>query len=160
MFAGNLGDMENPQVKVVQIDTDIVAVGKCFVGDYAASPKHASEVQNILTAAAIPFIPNKVMGVYYDNPETTAVENLKCFQGFFLENQEQYIDSTLSRLALKGKYLYTKVTGDPGKIVFDGYNALFSHIQENGIALKSNAGYQVSTFENNIVTVEIYMEIL
>jgi hypothetical protein len=152
--------MEKPQVKVIQLDTGITAVGKSFVGDYSASPQYASEVQKLLTAAAIPFIPNKVMGVYYDNPETSPIESLKCFQGFFLEDKESHLDPALSRITLKGKYLYTKVAGDPAKIVFDGYNALFGHIQENGIALKSNAGYQISTFENNVVTMEIYMEVL
>jgi DNA gyrase inhibitor GyrI len=152
--------MENPQVKEIEIDTAIVAVGKSFIGDYAASPKYASEVKSILAAAPLPFIPNKVLGVYYDNPENTPVENLKCFQGFFLENENDFIPPALSKLTLKGKYLYIKVSGDPTKIIFDGYNAIFGHIQENGIALKSSAGYQVSTFENNVVTIEIYMEVL
>jgi DNA gyrase inhibitor GyrI len=152
--------MESPQVKVVRIEPVITAAGKTFMGDYAASPKYAAEVQNLLTAASIPFIPNKVIGVYYDNPEVTRVEDLRCFQGFILENEPRSINPPLSRLTIAGKYLYTKVTGDPAKIIFDGYKALFSHIQENGVVLKSNAGYQVSTFENNMVTVEICMEIL
>lgn len=152
--------MEKPRVQVVHIETPIEAVGKLFIGDYAASPKYASEVQSILAAAALTFIPTKVLGVYYDNPENVPVDNLKCFQGFFIENKNDFIPPELSALTLKGKFLYTKVCGDPAKIIFDGYNAIFCHIQENGIALKSSSGYQVSTFENNVITVEIYMEIL
>lgn len=152
--------MENPPVKVVRLEPAITAAGKTFIGDYSASPKYAAEVQNLLTAASIPFIPNKVLGVYFDNPETTPAEDQRCFQGFLLENESRVIDPPLSSLSLAGKYLYTKVSGDPGKIIFEGYNAIFSHIRERGVVLKSNAGYQVSTFENNMVTVEIYMEIL
>lgn len=152
--------MINHHVKVVQIDKAITAIGKSFTGDYAASPKYASEVQNMLTEAGITFVPNKVMGVYYNNPESTATEKLKCFQGFFPENENYTPNPALYRVTLKGKYLYTKVSGDTAAIIFEGYSALFRYIQENGIALKSNIGYQVSTFENNLITIEIYMEII
>lgn len=152
--------MENSAVQIIQVNLPMVAVGKSFTGDYAASPVYAAEVQKILRASGTPFIPNKVIGVYYDNPETTPAESLRSFHGFFLEGKGHVIDPGLSKLSLKGKYLYTKVSGDPVKVIFDGYNALFSHIQENGIVLRSNAGYQISTYEDKTVTIEIYMEIL
>jgi DNA gyrase inhibitor GyrI len=151
--------METPIVNVVHVEAAITAIGKTFVGDYSASPKYATEVQKLLRDASISFIPNKVLGVYYDNPENTPVENLTCFQGFVVHD-ENVAPAGLSKLSLQGKYLHTKVSGDPAKIIFDGYNALFSYIQEKGIALKSSAGYQVATFENNVITIDIYMEIL
>ncbi len=128
--------MENPPVQVVQVEPAITAVGKTFMGDYSASPKYASEVQNLLSAASIPFIPNKVIGVYYDNPETTPAEELRCFQGFLVENEPPFIDPPLSRLALAGKYLYTKVTGDPAKIIFDGYRRIIRPHSGKGSCLK------------------------
>jgi hypothetical protein len=152
--------METPTVNIINIETPITAVGKTFVGDYSASPTYAMEVQKLLADASISFIPNKVMGVYYDNPENTPVENLRCFQGFVVPDPNIFVGAVLSKLVLRGKHLHTQVSGDPAKIIFDGYSALFGHIQEKGIALKSNAGYQISTFENNVVTIDIYMEIL
>jgi DNA gyrase inhibitor GyrI len=152
--------METPIVDIIQLESPITAVGKTFVGDYSASPKYAMEVQKLLTEASIVFIPNKVIGVYYDNPENTPPENLTCFQGFVVPDENVFTRRELSKIALRGRFLHTKVSGDPAKIIYDGYNALFSHIQEKGIALKSNTGYQISTFENNMITIEIYMEIL
>lgn len=152
--------MEKVIVKNINLDSPLIAVGKSFTGDYAKSPQFVTEVQTILAKTYTPFIPNKVLGVYYDNPEKTKPEELKCFQGVFLEDDRDTFDPSLSKLTLNGSYLYTKVTGDPTKTIYEGYNAIFSHIQENGIALKSNAGFQLSTFENNTLTIEIYMEIV
>lgn len=160
IFDQSLYKMEIPKVQIIQIDSAITAVGKSFLGDYADSPRYATEVQKLLSNASIPFIPNKVLGVYYDNPESTPLAHLRSFQGFFLTEESRFIDPSLSRLSIQGNYLHTRVSGDPDKIVFEGYNAIFWHIQENGIALKSSAGYQISSFENNIVTIDIYMEIL
>lgn len=152
--------MENAMVKIINLNPGITAIGKNFIGDYANSPKFIAEVQAILAKTSTAFIPNKVLGVYYDNPEKTKVSELKSFQGVFIENYSGSYDPSLSALTLKGNYLYTKVSGDPGKIIYEGYNAIFNHIQQNGIALQSNAGSQVSTFENNTLTMEIYMEVL
>lgn len=152
--------MEKATVKTINLISPITAVGKIFTGDYARSPLFIMEVQSALAKASTPFIPNKALGVYYDNPEKTKTEELKCFQGVFLQSETGNIDPSLSKLSLKGSYLYTRVTGEPSKIVYEGYNAIFSHIQEHGIALKSNSGFQVSTFENNEITIEIYMEVL
>lgn len=152
--------MEKIPVRTVTLSSPIVAVGKMFTGDYVKSPQYVSEVQEILSATFTPFIPNKALGVYYDNPEKTKAEELKCFQGVFLQDNGDNFDPSLSKLTLKGNYLYTKVTGDPAKIVYEGYNAIFRHIQEHGIALKSHSGFQVSTFENNQLSIEFYMEIL
>jgi DNA gyrase inhibitor GyrI len=152
--------MEKAVVKTINLNDPITAVGKTFNGDYAKSPEFVMEVQALLTKTSTPFIPNKALGVYYDNPEKTKAEELKCFQGVFLQNETEKIDPSLSKLSLKGNYLYTKVTGEPSKIVYEGYNAIFGHIEEHGIALKSHSGFQVSTFENNALTIEIYMEIL
>jgi DNA gyrase inhibitor GyrI len=152
--------MEKTIVKSINLNTPLTAVGKSFTGDYAKSPQFVKEVQEILSGTYTPFIQNKVLGVYYDNPEKTKSEELRCFQGVFLEDERDKFDPSLSKLTLSGNYLYTKVSGDPSKIIYEGYNAIFRHIQENGIALKSSAGYQVSTFENDVITIEIYMEVL
>ena len=152
--------MEKAIVKIVDLETPIKAVGKTFIGDYAKSPRYITDVQEALAKTSTAFIPNKAMGVYYDNPENTKPEELKCFQGVFLQNDADKFDPSLSKFILRGNYLYTKVTGDPSKIIYEGYNAIFAHIQQSGIALKSNAGIQISTFENNALTIEIYMEIL
>ena len=152
--------MEKATVKTINLDSTVIAVGKTFTGDYAKSPQFITEVQNILSKTSTAFVPNKALGVYYDNPEKKKAEELKCFQGVFLENGADKFDSSLYKLTLKGNYLYTKVAGDTSKIIYDGYNAIFSHIQEHGIALKSHSGFQISTFENNMLTIEIYMEVL
>jgi hypothetical protein len=44
------------------------------------------------------------------------------------------------------------------KSIYDGYGALFTHIQQNNIKLESPTGYQISTFENGTVITEIYMK--
>lgn len=147
-------------VQAINLPTPITVVGKYFTGDYAKSPQFITEIQEILSKSSTPFIPNKFLGVYYDNPEQTKTEDLKSFQGVFLEKENTKLDPSFSKLKIEGNFLYAKVTGDPSKIVYDGYNAIFNHIQENGIALKSNAGFQISTFENNMLTVEIYMQIV
>jgi DNA gyrase inhibitor GyrI len=146
-------------VEKINLAVPISAVGKSFTGDYAKSPQYITEVQAILAKTSTSFIPNKAFGIYYDNPEKTEADKLKCFQGVFLQNETDKFDPSLKKLTLIGSYLYTKVSGDSSKIVYEGYNALFSHIQEHGIALRSNSGFQISTFENNMLTIEIYMEI-
>jgi DNA gyrase inhibitor GyrI len=142
------------------LSTPITAVGKVFIGDYAKSQQYVMELHDLLNQKSIPFITNKVMGVYYDNPQEKKPEDLKSFQGVFLNNPTQEVEPSLSKLSLKGNYLYTKVSGDPIKSIFDGYGALFKHIQENKVSLKSSTGYQVSTFENGAISTEIYMEII
>lgn len=151
--------MEKAIVQIINISRPITGVGKTFKGDYANSPNFVMKVQEILAKTSTPFIPNKVLGVYFDNPEKTKPEELNSFHGVFLQNENARFDPSLSKLSLKGNYLYTKVSGDPSKVIYDGYKAIFSHIHKNGIALKSSAGFQVSTFENNAITIEIYMEI-
>ncbi|MEQ8425380.1 MAG: hypothetical protein RIA63_11770, partial [Cyclobacteriaceae bacterium] len=86
-------------------------------------------------------------------------ETLRSFQGVFLSKPDQAADHSLIKLSLKGNYLYTQVSGDPLKSIFDGYGAMFKYIEQHKVKLKSNTGYQISTFENGIVTTEIYMEL-
>jgi hypothetical protein len=68
------------------------------------------------------------------------------------------VDDPLIEMSISGSCLYIKVSGDPVKSIYEGYSAIFNYIRENNIVLKSTAGYQVSTFENGIITTEIYMQ--
>lgn len=154
--------MQTPEVKEIKPSTSITAVGKVFIGDYGKSQQYITEVQGLLNKKSIPFITNKVMGVYYENPQEKKPDELRSFQGVFLTNNSgiENIDFDLTKLSLHGKYIYIKVSGDPMQSIFDGYGALFNYIQNQKINLKSNIGYQISTFENGTITTEIYMEIL
>lgn len=151
--------MSIPQVHIISITRPITATGKIFQGDYAQAPKYISQIQQELEREGVSFLPNKVMGVYYDNPQETKTEDLKSFQGVFTGDEKHKAGSSLTSLSLSGNYLYVKVSGDPLKSIYEGYGALFAYIQENNIILKSPAGYQVSTFENEVITTEIYMEL-
>lgn len=152
--------MQDPEVKEISISTPIEAIGKIFTGDYAKSPQYITEVYDLLNQKGIPFIPNKIMGVYYDNPTERKPEDLKSFQGVFPIHENENHDDSFTKLSLKGKYLYIKVSGDPIKSIYAGYDALFNHIQHHHVNLESNTGYQVSTFENGIITTEIYLKII
>jgi DNA gyrase inhibitor GyrI len=147
-------------VEKINLNVPITVVGKTFIGDYAKSPQFVTEVQETLAKTNTTFVPNKALGVYYDNPEKNKPENLRCFQGVFLQNETDDFDASLTKLTLKGNYLYTKKTGDPAKIVYEGYSEIFGYVHKHRFALKSHSAFQVSTFENNQLTIEFYMEIL
>jgi len=151
--------MSIPQVHILPVDKPITVLGKIFQGDYAKSKDYVFQIQQELLKEEVSFIPYKVMGVYYDNPQEKKPEELRSFQGVFLSDEDVKIPEGFEKVSLKGRYLYTKVKGDPMKAIFDGYGALFSYIQQNKSSLKTPAGYQVSTFENGEMTTEIYMEL-
>jgi hypothetical protein len=152
--------MNTPEVKSIVLEKPLTAAGKIFTGDYAKSPDYINEVKRGLEKAGISFDQYKVMGVYYDNPQEKKAEELKSFQGVFLQNGNTEVPSSFEKLNLKGNVLYVRMTGgDIMKAIYDGYGALFNHIQKNALTLKSNAGYQVTTFENGTMTTEIYMEL-
>ena len=58
-----------PTVTTIQISTPIEVIGKHFTGDYFNSQKYVTEVQEGLKTQGIDFVPFKVMGVFYDNPQ-------------------------------------------------------------------------------------------
>ena len=151
--------MSKPHVQTVELKDPIKVVGKHFKGDYGKSIQYIEEVQHDLKNEGIAFIPNKVFGIYYDNPQDTPPDELRSFQAVFTENDFNETESSLTHVELKGKYLYKKVTGDPMNALMEGYGALFNHIQNQTLVLKSNTGYQVSTFDNGAMTTEIYMEL-
>ena len=150
--------MQHPEVNEITVSVPIKSIGKVFTGDYAHSPKYITELETQFTGRSIPFIPNKVMGIYYDNPMEKKPEELKSFQGLFPLNESVPADETLTEMALSGTYLLTRVSGDPIKSIHEGYAALFDYIRKNNIVLDSNTGYQVSSFENGVITTEIYMK--
>ena len=149
--------MSNPQVTAIHLTEPITVVGKLFQGDYSKSQQFITEVITELTSASIPFIQGKVLGVYYDNPNEKNPEDLVSFQGVFAADPDIKLPNSLQALQLKGSYLYVKATGDIMTSIHEGYGALFSHISEHNVKLKSPAGYQVTTFENGTMTTEIYM---
>jgi DNA gyrase inhibitor GyrI len=151
--------MASIKVEEVNIKEPLVVVGKMFQGDYAKSQQYITEVQQLLVDAAVQFLPNKVMGVYYDNPNEKKAEELKSFQGLFVSAPNVNLPKGVQKLELKGDYIYVKATGDIMKAIHEGYGALFNYISENKITLKSPAGYQVSTFSNDTMVTEIYMEL-
>jgi effector-binding domain-containing protein len=152
--------MQKPEVQEIDLLIPIKATGKTFIGDYAKAQQYIIELQAILNQKAVPFIPNRVMGIYYDNPQEKKSEELRSFHGLFLSRNNPSVGKALTEVSLSGKHLYIKVSGDPMKSIYEGYGALFEHMQKQGITLESNTGYQVSTFENGVITTEIYMKIL
>lgn len=146
------------QVSRVTIDNPIFIAGKMVQGDYAKSYEYVSQVQKELADASVPFIQQKVIGIYYDNPQEKKTEDMRSFHGVFISNDILLPDS-LIKMSLHGNYLYVKATGDIMKSIYDGYNALFAYIRQHNIKLKSPAGYQVATFADSVITTEIYMEL-
>ena len=160
MLGQKKGDpMTLPHVVVIRIDQHIESVGKIFYGDYANSPQWISEVHKELSLASISSLPNKVMGIYYDNPQEKNADQLRSFQGVFISDETARIPETLCRVSLTGDYLYVRVSGDPMKSLLEGYRMLFAHIRANSTDLESTAGYQISTFDSGIVNTEIYMKL-
>lgn len=150
--------MQKPEVTEINIQSPIRAFGKTFTGDYAQAPVWISELQSKLKEKNIPFLENRVMGIYFDNPMEKKPEELKSFHGIFLKTNDEVPENFLSEMTLSGRYLCTTVSGDPVKSIYEGYGALFNYIEKNGIVLESNTGYQVSSFENGLITTEIYMK--
>ncbi len=151
--------MSNISVQQISIVNPIKAVGKTFTGDYSQSFAYIKEVQALLDALSVKWIPNKVLGIYYDHPAEKKPEDLRSFQGVFTEHDQSILTGTLSTLELKGSFLYTKVSGDPTQAIGDGYAALFEYIGQHSLQLRSNAGIQIVTFEKGIVQTEIYLEL-
>jgi DNA gyrase inhibitor GyrI len=148
------------EVEEIALITPIKVIGKVFYGDYGKAYEYIQSVQAELDQHSIRWKKNKVFGLFYDNPNEKKADDLKSFQGVFVEESENQLPSEIPFMTLevKGKFLYTKVSGSIESI-YKGYEALFMHIATNNIQLKSNAGYQVSTFDGNIMLTEIYMEL-
>lgn len=151
--------MKKDRVERVTVAPPIRVIGRHFFGDYSNSQGFIEEVQGLLTKEGIGFTPHKVFGIYYDNPQTTPPEELRCFQGVFPIGDLSDPEPPLEAFLLKGTFLHVRVQGDPMKSVFEGYSALFDHIKRNDVILRSNAGHQIAAFEDNIVTTDIYMEL-
>ncbi|WP_413666802.1 hypothetical protein ACEN9X_19980 [Mucilaginibacter sp. Mucisp86] len=146
-------------VQIIEVNNPIKLIGKIFTGSYAEASSYVTAVQNELTAAQIAFIPFKICGIYYDDPQVTPAAEQRSFQGVVSEGNADLSSTSLSAMDMAGTFLYTKVTGDPMKAIMKGYGDLFTYIKEHQIQLKSNAGYQILTFTEGEVTTEIYMEI-
>ncbi|MFC0516778.1 hypothetical protein ACFFGT_21405 [Mucilaginibacter angelicae] len=146
-------------VQVIALNDPIKLVGKVFTGSYAGASSYVTAVQNELTAAQIPFIPYKICGIYYDDPEVTPAAEQRSFQGVVTEGNADLSATSLTAIDMAGLFLYTKITGDPMQAIMKGYGDLFAYIQAHQAKLKSNAGYQILTFSEGLVTTEIYMEI-
>jgi hypothetical protein len=146
-------------VKVIEVKNPIRVIGKVFTGSYAGASSYVTAVQNELTAAQIPFIPYKICGIYYDDPQVTPAAEQRSFQGVVSEGNTDLSATSLTAIDMAGLFLYTKVTGDPMQAVMKGYGDLFAYIQAHQTKLKSNAGYQILTFTEGQVVTEIYMEI-
>jgi effector-binding domain-containing protein len=137
-----------------------VILGRLFRGDYANSPLFIKEIIKALNNAYIPFIPNKILGVYFDHPQQKKVEDLLSFQGAFIPGEVEVIPFSLERFYLVGNYLYVKVIGEPMNSITQAYEVLFQYVRENNVQLKSQAGHQVSTFENGVISTEVYMQVV
>ena len=148
-----------PTVRQVDLEEPLVIYGRHFQGDYARSPQYITEVMELLKQAGIDYQPNKALGIYYDNPQQKSPEELRCFQGVFINDAAAAVPQSLEKFVLTGRYLYVNITGDPMRSIFEGYQVLFDYIGKNNTHLKSPAGYQVSTFEDGAMTTEIYMEL-
>jgi len=151
--------MSSPAVTIITITDPIVVLGRHFTGDYYHSQKYIMEIQDILKKEDIGFAPFKVFGIYYDNPGEKSEDELRSFHGVFPDTVSSLKKTSLETLKLTGKFIQTKVKGDPSTTIMEGYGALFSYIQQNGVKLKSQAGYQTSTYENGEMATEILMEI-
>lgn len=151
--------MAAPLVSVVSITEPIKMIGKTFTGDYGKSQQYVTEIQEIARRENISFIPHRVVGIYYDNPQEKAPNALRSFHGVFAEDEQSVENSSLEKKEFSGRFLYVQLKGDPSKVIYEGYGALFNHLQQNEMRLRSNAGYQISTFENGEITTEIYLEI-
>jgi len=146
-------------VQIMTLNDPIKLVGKAFTGSYSDASLYVTAVQNELTAAQIPFIPYKISGIYYDDPQVTPAAEQRSFQGVVTEGNTDLSATSLTAIDIGGQFLYTKVTGDPMQSIMKGYGDLFAYIQAHQIQLKSNAGYQILTFTEGQVITEIYMEL-
>ena len=147
------------KINSISIEEPIVLLGRHFTGDYFNSQKYVTEVQEQIQREKIEFTPYKVAGIFYDNPQEKKADELRSFHAVFPTDKKSIGKSLLEKFELKGNFLQVKVVGDPSKTIFEGYGALFNYIRENGVQLKSNAGFQISSFENGQITTEILMEL-
>ena len=138
----------------------MLILGKSFIGDYAKSQQYVMEVQEELSRENIQYIPYKVVGIYFDNPAEKLSDTLRSFHGVFPQGEQSVENSSLEKKEFSGRFLYVQLKGDPSKVIYEGYGAIFDYLQQNKMQLRSNAGYQVSTFLNGVITTEIYLEIL
>lgn len=151
--------MASPAVSIVEISSPILAIGKHFTGSYDNSQKYTMEVLELLTKSGIEFTPNKVFGIYYDDPIAVKPEDTRSFHGFFPDSSSAPIPQGLENYSFKGKFLKTSLEGDPDDVIMQGYEALFKYIKEQKIELASDAGFQITSFENGKMNTEIYMQV-
>lgn len=151
--------MNLPKVSRIQLPEPLVVIGKTFIGDYSDSSKYAAEVQAAAETSSINFEPLKVIGIYYDNPFEKPAAELKSFHGVFPTNPESAIQGSLEKLVLSGDFLSVTMQGNPSDPIMDGYNALFEYIRENNVQLKSAAGFQISSFNQGEISLQIMMQV-
>jgi len=150
---------EISNINTIGIDVPILLLGKHFTGDYSNSQNYVTEVQDLLKTEGIEHVPFKVMGVFYDNPQEKKVDELRSFHAVYPIDPVASEKSSLEKFLLHGNFLQVKIKGDPSKTIFEGYGALFSHIKEHNVQLKSNACYQIMSLENGQITTEILMKL-
>lgn len=146
-------------VQIIEVKNPIRVIGKAFTGSYADASLYVTSVQNELASAGVPFIPYKICGIYYDDPQVIPAAEQRSFQGVVSEGNTDLSATSLTAIDIAGLFVYTKVTGDPMQSIMKGYSDLFAYIQAHQTQLKSTAGYQILTFAEGQVVTEIYMAI-
>jgi hypothetical protein len=145
-------------VQEIHLSEPITFVGKIFYGDYTKSHLYIQEVQAELDKHAIAWKKNSVFGIFYDDPREMQGSELKSFHGVFADSVPLLSATELTTITLSGKFVYAKAIGSIDSI-YEAYQAIFDFLGDKNLQLKSSVGYQVSTFDQGVITTEIYMEL-
>lgn len=148
-----------PEVKRVTLEQEIIAILKEFYGPYENAPAYITEVQNYLQGKGIPFEQQKVLGIYFGDPQNDPPETLRSLQGPLVDAPHAVEPPHFVYRMKKTEYLLARVSGQPEKVIPAAYLALFNHMGLKKIRAGSSGGHQIVKMENGQVVFEIYLEI-
>ncbi|MFP4544242.1 MAG: GyrI-like domain-containing protein [Bacteroidota bacterium] len=151
-------DLPSAEIKEVAIIHGIPSIVKEFRGPYEESPAYIEYVKEKLDDAGIDYIGDKVIGIYFDNPQGKDPKTLRCLAGVLTRDKKPVADP-LMNFELKGKYLYTKIAGTPKDAAYVGYMRMYDYVRENDIELESDTGIQITSYESGKYYSEIFMKL-
>lgn len=149
-----------PEVKKMNLDSDIITVCREFHGPFENSPQNTMEVAKYADSKGIQYEPFYVIGVYWGDPSKDKPEDLRSYHGVIVSKAPEVDGSYFVYTMKKGtEYLHTQVKGEGTEVIPAGYMAIFNYMGLNKIQAGSSGGHQLMKMVDGEMIFDIYLEI-
>lgn len=152
--------MENGNItaELIQIKTPVLCVCREFRGDYMRSSEFVTEVAAYLDKRELPYLERQIVGIYFDNPGNTPVDELRSWQGVLVE-KDFALEEPYFMYRIEGEYVSVSSSGDPAEIIGKAYETLFRYIYEHDVRTQSREGIQIMRMVNDAFEIQILMKV-